>query len=276
MKKGTLLQVLREVRTPKGRIKHQRFSIEGYRLVERCLGSQGPLRAVLVEERMMETPTPRELAILESLEESSIPVVPATLSEVEEFTEGRTFGPMMGVVQTLKAPSLSQWLVDQDAPCKLLVLVEAKDPGNLGALMRTGKASNADALLVVGGTDPFHPKAARTSMGAIFDIPILTLPLDPNILTLLRDAQIQTIGAIVEEGVAPYEGEVSDRHALFMGSEAHGLPAEWQPHFDTRWTIPMSEEIDSFSINAATSVLLYELNRRKWMGSITERDREST
>ncbi len=267
MKKGTLLQVLREARTSKGRVKHQRFSIEGYRLVERCLGSQGPLQAVLVEERMMEEPTTREQAILESLEEAFVPVVPATSPEVEEFTEGRTFGPMMGLVETLKAPPLSQWLENTEAPCKLLVLVEAKDPGNLGALMRTGKASNADALLVVGGTDPFHPKAARTSMGAIFDIPILTFPLEPKLLATLHEAQIQTIGAVVDNGIAPYEGEMSNRHALFMGSEAHGLPADWQPHFDTRWTIPMSEEIDSFSINAATSVLLYELNRRAWVSS---------
>lgn len=264
MKKGALLQVLREVRSHKGREKHQLFSIEGYRLMERCLESQSPLQAVLLEERMLIDPTPREESILQQLEQTKVPVVPATEEEVAEFTEGRTFGSIMGVVQTLKPANLETWLESPSTACKFLVVVEAKDPGNLGALMRTGKASRADVLITVGGTDPFHPKAARTSMGAIFDMPIATCPRTTDLIGLLQGAKVQTIGAVVEEGIAPYEGSLSHRHALFMGSEAHGLPKEWQPRFDTRWTIPMADGIDSFSINAATSVLMYELNRREW------------
>ncbi len=261
MNKNKHLQILREVRTVGGRKYHQCFSIEGYRLIERALGSPHPLQAVVVEDRVIQAPTPREQQILAQLEEQNCLVNTARTEELQEFTEGRTFGPMMGLVPKLPSADLSYWLTEESLPCTLLVLVDVKDPGNLGALMRTGRASGADALLIVGGTDPFHPKAARTSMGAIFDIPILSGLNRETLQQQLSSAQIQTIGAVVLNGTAPYKQKPTHRCALFMGSEAHGLPMEMQSQFDIRWTIPMHGDIDSYSINAATAILLYEVNR---------------
>lgn len=262
MKKKKFLQMLREVRTTKGRHYHQCFSIEGYRLIERALGSRHRLHSVLVAEQSLSKPNEREKAILLDLERAGCPTFSATSEEMEELIEGRTFGPMVGLVPTLPPADLSSFLAQER--CTFLVLVHAKDPGNLGALMRTGRASGADAMLLVGGTDPFHPKAARTSMGAIFDLPILSNLDGEHLLEQLHKAQVQSIGAVVLDGTPPYQQEISNRRALFMGSEAHGLPAQMQSQFDVRWSIPMQADIDSFSINAATSILMYELNRRTW------------
>lgn len=50
--------------------------------------------------------------------------------------------------------------------------------------------------------------------------------------------------------------------AVFMGSEYFGLPDELISQLDARVTIPMLPGIDSFSVNAAAAIVLYELRRK--------------
>ena len=54
---------------------------------------------------------------------------------------------------------------------------------------------------------------------------------------------------------APLDGKV----ALVVGSEGHGLTHRWMTEADHRVTIPMSREIDSLNVAAATAVACYVL-----------------
>jgi tRNA G18 (ribose-2'-O)-methylase SpoU len=49
--------------------------------------------------------------------------------------------------------------------------------------------------------------------------------------------------------------------ALLIGSEAFGLPEALRTAVAHRVSIPMSQEVDSFSANAAAAILLYALGR---------------
>jgi tRNA G18 (ribose-2'-O)-methylase SpoU len=51
----------------------------------------------------------------------------------------------------------------------------------------------------------------------------------------------------------------SRRAALVLGSEGHGLSADWLALADRRVTIPMQLGIDSLNVAVAAAVLLYEL-----------------
>jgi tRNA G18 (ribose-2'-O)-methylase SpoU len=48
-----------------------------------------------------------------------------------------------------------------------------------------------------------------------------------------------------------------------MGSEYFGLPDELLNQLDELVTIPMISGIDSFSVNAAAAIVLYELQRQQ-------------
>lgn len=264
MKDNQILTCLHEVQRTAGRRHHRHFSLEGYRLVERALEKGVSWGGAAISKKMAEQPNEREQKILKELEELGCNFVVISDEEMRQRIDGRTFGPILGLVEELEPARLEDFGKGPDKPCNLLVIVEGKDPGNIGALMRTGKASNVDAMVLVGGSDPFQPKAVRTSMGAIFYLPIVQYERSEELLFVLKEGQIQTIGSVVLDGVAPYEGEVKSRRALFVGSEAHGLPMDLQKKLDLLWTIPMHSNVDSFSINAATSVLLYEINRRGW------------
>ena len=57
--------------------------------------------------------------------------------------------------------------------------------------------------------------------------------------------------------------------AVFVGSEAFGLPPRLLEALDERVTIPMAEDVDSYSVNAAAAILLHEVGRRSRPGRRT-------
>ena len=52
-----------------------------------------------------------------------------------------------------------------------------------------------------------------------------------------------------------------DRLALLLGSEGHGLAADWVARCDRAVTIPMAPQVDSFNVAVAAGILLYHLTR---------------
>src|SRR5690606_27127119 len=81
-------------------------------------------------------------------------------------------------------PLLNRSMVNSPAPMsaheKTIYLYEVQDPGNLGTILRSlAWFGNFRCLLSPGSVDPYNPKVVRSSMGAIFHVPIeLDIPLD--------------------------------------------------------------------------------------------------
>ncbi len=247
--------------TAKGRAASGHFSIEGTRLHERALRADICPEAVLVANAVWQNPGERETAVLHHLAQQNIPTHPIPDAEMERLTRGRRLGGLLGLVKLPPPLNLADWLANHPAPT-LLVAVDVVDPGNVGGMIRTAHALGADLLVTVGGSDPYHPRAVRTSMGSIFKLPLLTATL-PDLLAALHTANIQTVGTVADGGVdlPEFERGVSGT-AVFMGSEYFGLPDELISQLDALVTIPMLPGIDSFSVNAAAAIVLYELRRK--------------
>ncbi|MCO4762794.1 MAG: RNA methyltransferase, partial [Myxococcales bacterium] len=128
------------------------------------------------------------------------------------------------------------------------------DPGNLGALTRTAHALGAAAVIWVRGTHPMHPKALRSSMGSCFRVPWahVSLPCD-EVVGLLSAGGWRNVATLTKRS-QPLPDRINGPCAVWMGSEAHGLPedAAW----DLRVRIPMAPDIDSLSVNAAAAIVM--------------------
>lgn len=138
------------------------------------------------------------------------------------------------------------------------------DPGNTGALVRTALAGGAAGFLALGGADPFHPKAARTSMGALFRLPVGRLPLTdaPALKAACARHGVGLVGLATGDRPPVWDGpSLCPRAAVLMGSEAFGLTDAQLAVCDAVVTIPMPDHVDSFSVNAAAAVALVEWRR---------------
>ena len=77
-----------------------------------------------------------------------------------------------------------------------LVLDGVSDPGNVGTLIRSARATGVAAtLLLPGSVDPFNPKAVRSAMGTTFSLPVLQLDSWDECCRLLHRVGCQQIWA---------------------------------------------------------------------------------
>lgn len=271
---------IRRAASAGGRADIGRFSLEGTRIFERALEAGVAVEAALVSESYRQDPSERIQRLIAGLERVGCAVYTVPDDVVLRLTDGRGNGDVLGLVRIPPQPELADVLEARPPtstepgtrppaaaaggpePGTLLVGVEIEDPGNVGAMVRTARASGA-AFAGVGITDPFHPKAVRTSMGNLFKGPVLRFATVAPLLDELGRLGARTLGAVSRGGIPLPEVLLGDRAvAVFMGSEAFGLPDEVKRAMDTLVTIPMATDVSSLSVNAAAAVLLYELRRR--------------
>ena len=251
-------------RTAQGRARLGRYSIEGTRLHERALRAGVVVEAALTAESFAARSDERSGKLLGDLRSSGCDVHVVADEVLLELTEGRDIGAIVGLVCLPARQPIEQALVAQGPePGLILVAVDVEDPGNVGAMIRTALAAGASAFAAVGISDPYHPKAVRTSMGAVFRIPILRCEHATALVDGLSRLGVATVGAVSRGGVEPES--VDPRHsslAVLVGSEAFGLSEETCASLDYLVSIPMSDRVDSFSANAAAAIMLYALRRR--------------
>lgn len=240
--------------------------LEGYRLIERALAAGHVPSVVIVAATLLAEPPPRFARVLERL--ATLPktvCVAAPADAVATLVEGRTFGDIVALVPAPAPLDLDDALRQTHRPATLLVAAEIQDPGNTGALIRTALAGGVAGFVALGGADPFHPKAIRTSMGSIFRLPVLHLPLEEagTLRSACGRAGVPLVGLVTSGGVPLWEVETEGRRpALVVGGEAFGLSAPVRGLMDALGTIPMADRVDSFSVNAAAAIALYEWRRR--------------
>lgn len=253
-----LPETIRRTATATGRAQTGLFNVEGTRLVERALRAGVELVGV-VTTVVYPTQSPRHQTLLNDLATHAVPVTQLTPEAMVQLTQGRQLGDIVGLVR-LPAPAE----LANDDPLLLLVAVDVVDPGNVGALVRTAHALGATAVIAIGSSDPFHPKAVRTSMGSLFKMPICHFATAADFLAVCQQHQIATAATVATNGVPLPQAHLREKRlAVLLGNEYWGLPEGVLTAVTHHLTIPMNDGIDSFSVNAAAAIVLYEMQRMR-------------
>src|SRR5205085_10748897 len=106
--------------------------------------------------------------------------------------------------------------------------------------------------------DPFSRRVLRVSMGAALHLPVVESPDLAADLKRLAAADFDTVAAVIDPAAESLSAaRRGPRLALLLGSEGHGLAAEWLQLARRRVTIPMQLGIDSLNVANAAAVLLY-------------------
>jgi TrmH family RNA methyltransferase len=80
--------------------------------------------------------------------------------------------PVLTVLPMMDEPPAGRSTVVGPDGALIVVLVDVRDPGNAGTVLRTADASGS-ALVVFSGesVDPYNPKTVRASAGSLFHVP---------------------------------------------------------------------------------------------------------
>ena len=146
----------------------------------------------------------------------------------------------------------------------LVVVLEAVEkPGNLGAILRSADASGADAVIVCDPlTDMYNPNLIRSSIGAIFTVPVAVASSEDTI-KWLKDNSIKIYTAQLQDSEWSYATDMKGSSAIVMGTEATGLTDVWRKAADAHIKIPMLGRLDSLNVSVSAAILLFEAVRQR-------------
>lgn len=145
----------------------------------------------------------------------------------------------------------------------VVVLESVEKPGNLGAVLRSADASGVDAVIVCDPlTDLYNPNLIRSSIGAIFTVPVATASSEDSI-RWLKDKGIKIYTAQLQDSEWYYDTDMKNGTAIVMGTEATGLTEVWRKAADAHIKIPMLGKLDSLNVSVSAAILMYEAIRQR-------------
>jgi TrmH family RNA methyltransferase len=201
-----------------------------------------------VLERVADTVTPQPvLAVLPML---------ADAAAFREPTSDADAGP--DATNTAVAP----WSPDPGA--LVVVLVDVRDPGNAGTVLRAADAAGATAVVFAAeSVDPYNPKTVRASAGSLFHVPFTVRPDPVGLAAGFATAGFRTLATVVRDG-EDYAGlDWSVPTAVFFGNESSGLDPALTARLDGTVAIPMAGRAESLNVGVASAVVAFEAFRQR-------------
>ncbi|TAK00272.1 MAG: RNA methyltransferase [Chloroflexota bacterium] len=167
-----------------------------------------------------------------------------------------------GVILVVRAPSTRlEDLAIGDSPL-VLVTEDVEKPGNLGAVLRTADAAGCDAVIAIGGTDPFNPNVIRASIGTVFSVPFAATSAGAA-LDWLRARDVRLVAARVDAATLYTDADLRGALAIILGSEATGLSEAWLGPDIEAVRLPMLGLADSLNVSASAAILAFEARRQR-------------
>lgn len=141
-----------------------------------------------------------------------------------------------------------------------LVLVEPRNMGNLGTIIRTMLGFDfTDLAIIRPATDIFDPMVVRSTMGAVFHINFEYFDTIQEYLKKYGNRSIYTFMLDGAEDIRKVEFE--EPFTMIQGNESKGLPGEYK-HLGKSIYIPNSKNVDSLNLSVATAIGLWEARRQ--------------
>ena len=233
----------RKLREKKYRDRLNLFLVEGWHLVLEAY------RAGLIEEVILTEEVACEL---------EVPKIYVTQEIIKKITEFDTPVPILALCHKVKNDP-------QKIGQRILMLDGVQDPGNLGTILRSAKAFHVDTVILGTKTvDLYNAKVLRATQGMVFHLHVIEGDL-VELIPKIKKQGIPIYGTKVESGedVRKLETSAKTQYALVMGNEGNGVTEEVLSLCDHYLYIQMDSEVESLNVAVATSILLYELDRRE-------------
>ncbi len=232
--------------------------IDGVRETLRALAGGATLREVFVLRDLLSGP--EASALVERLNEESIPLVELGRDAFEKLAYGDRLDGVVAVAET--PPRTLDELILPPEP--LIGVVEGVEkPGNLGAILRSADGAGVNAIVVADtATDLFNPNIIRASIGTVFAVPV-AVASSGDVLPWLQARGIAIVAARVDGSVDYVDADYSGAVAIALGSEARGLSDAWGELARQSVKLPMLGVADSLNVSATAAVLFYEARRQR-------------
>ena len=239
------------------------FIAESPKVIERALNAGYEPHSFLVEHKDLEGEA-KEL--LEHYPE--VPVYTAEYDVLVGMTGYALARGMLCAMKRRQLPSIEE--ICQNTS-RIAILENVVNPTNIGAIFRSAAALHMDAVLLTGGcSNPLYRRAARVSMGTVFQIPWTYFEKKTSWpeegMKKIQNLGFKTVAmALRDDSYSIDDPELlaQEKLAIVLGTEGDGLASETIADCDYTVKIPMAHGVDSLNVAAASAVAFWELGRKR-------------
>ncbi len=234
------------------------FLAESPKVIERALrGGYEPL-SILCERRDITGEAADVIAC------AGVPVYTADSDLITELTGFRLIRGAICAMRRRPLPA-------PDELCRgvrrIAVLENVVNPTNVGAIFRSAAALGIEAVLLTDTcSDPLYRRSSRVSMGTVFQVPWTYMSGALTDMELLHGMGFKTAAmALVKDSVDIDDKRLNseERLAVILGAEGDGLSEQTIAASDYTICIPMSNEVDSLNVAAASAVAFWQLGKKR-------------
>ena len=233
------------------------FIAESPKVIERALDAGYEPVSCLMEKRHIEGEGRQILKRIKN--------VPVFCAEFDVLTQLTGFKLTRGMLCAMKRKPLPDVKEICENKSRVVILDRVMNPTNVGAIIRSAAALGMDAVLLTPGcSDPLYRRAARVSMGTVFQIDWTFLNDDS--LEEVKKLGFKTVAMALKDNSISIDGpRLTDENklAVIMGTEGDGLSDNTIADCDFTVKIPMYHGVDSLNVAAASAVAFYQLGKKQ-------------
>lgn len=252
------VKFIKSLHRRKNRDKYNHYIIEGLKMVEEAILSEAPISNLMFSEDFDIESWQYYYSFYDS-----IPMARVSNSIFSSMSTLATPEGIMAVVEKTEKKFIFPPINSGET---LLILDAISDPGNLGTIIRTmDAAASYGIILLEGSTDPYSPKALRSSMGSIFRLPILEVDNNLDFFDKI-DKKANILAIASADGDNIYDWQDFDRHKniyLVIGNESHGVSDDIKKISSKSLSLPIKGGAESLNASVAASILIYEIMRKR-------------
>ena len=239
------------------------FIAESPKVIRRALDAGCKPLSLLMERRHIDGQGAEIIARC-----GDIPLYTAEREVLESLTGYTMTRGILCAMSRPKLPTLEEVLKDAK---RVAVLEGIVDSTNIGAIFRSAAAMHIDVVLLTPTCcDPLCRRAVRVSMGTVFQIPWTRIGdnkeqwPEPG-LQWLNDLGFKTAAMALSDDAVTIEDPnlmAEEQLAIILGTEGDGLSDQTIAQCDYTVCIPMSHDVDSLNVAAASAVAFWQLRVR--------------
>lgn len=243
------------------------FICESPKVITRALDAGYTPISILVEDKEI---TDEVLEIIERCDSlcENIPVYTASHDILSQLTGFNLTRGMLCAMKRKALPSIKETIKNAR---RIAVMEDIVNPTNVGAIFRSAAALNMDAILLTPAcSNPLYRRAARVSMGTVFQAPWTIFENGPSnnyeesYVKQLQDFGFKTVAfALRDDSIAINDPILAseEKLAIILGTEGEGLQDSTLAVCDYTVKIPMSHGVDSLNVAAASAIAFWELGK---------------
>ena len=251
----------------KGRDRESCFIAEGTKLTFEAIEAGLRVHSVFVDESKKDKILPRLEQIVSDKTYADFTVYLLSATAFEKISTEKS---PQGIISVIKSLDFfynidiiynEEFFLDENE--KALALYSVRDPGNLGAVIRSAVAFGVDHIILSADcADVYNPKTVRSAMGSLFRTKITTVGDFSSFITSAVNNGRRVFAAELSENAKSLNDVgLLGSDIVIIGNEGHGIATEVSDLCSGSVYIPISKKTESLNASVAAAIFMWEQNK---------------